>query len=257
MEGKDTTVGGFARIKTLVNEKLKENPNTLILDGGDFSMGTLFQTIYETQATEIRMLGELGCDVTVLGNHEFDYRSEGLANMLDAAVESGDPVPPMVLCNVDWESMEEKGLTKEQQLLKDAFDNYGITDYIVLKKGDVKIAVFGIFGEDSLACAPTCVLQFKDPIDASKEVVEKIKTKENVDMIACVSHSGTNEDKSKSEDENIAKAVPDIDLIISGHTHTELATPIHHGDTYIVSCGEYGKNLGSLLMTQKKTADGT
>ena len=69
-------------------------------------------------------------------------------------------------------------------------------------------------------------------------------------MIVCVSHSGTSEDSKKSEDEILAKAVPEIDLIISGHTHTALSQPIRHGNTYIVSCGEYGKNLGSLSMTQ-------
>ncbi len=46
--------------------------------------------------------------------------------------------------------------------------------------------------------------------------------------------------------------MPDIDLIISGHTHSELKEPIQHGNTYIVSCGEYGRNLGSLSMTQKQ-----
>ena len=70
-------------------------------------------------------------------------------------------------------------------------------------------------------------------------------------MIACVSHSGTVEDEDKSEDEILAKNVPDIDLIISGHTHTQLDKPIQHGDTYIVSCGEYGRNLGTISMTQK------
>ena len=63
--------------------------------------------------------------------------------------------------------------------------------------------------------------------------------------------SGTVEDEDKSEDEILAKNVPDIDLIISGHTHTQLDKPIQHGDTYIVSCGEYGRNLGTISMTQK------
>ena len=70
----------LSRIKTLIDEKKKENPDTLILDGGDFSMGTLIQTVYETEAAELRMLGYLGYDVTTLGNHEYDYRSKGLAN---------------------------------------------------------------------------------------------------------------------------------------------------------------------------------
>ena len=50
-----------------------------------FLMGTLIQTVYETEAAELRMLGYLGCDVTTWGNHEFDYRSSGLANMLNTA----------------------------------------------------------------------------------------------------------------------------------------------------------------------------
>lgn len=48
IDGEFQEVGGFSRIKTLINEQKKENPNTLILDGGDFSMGTLIQTVYET-----------------------------------------------------------------------------------------------------------------------------------------------------------------------------------------------------------------
>lgn len=251
-DGEVATVGGFSQIKTLINEIKDKNPNALVLDAGDFSMGTLVQTIYDSEAAELRMLGALGCEVTTLGNHEFDYRSTGLAGTLNAAKKSGEPVPAMVLCNIDWEAMEAEGLTEEQHLLKDAFESYGLQDYIVLDKGDVRIAVFGVFGVDSLACAPTCALKFRDASEAAAETVAEIRSNENVDMIVCVSHSGTNENESKSEDEILAKNVPEIDLIISGHTHTTLTEPIQHGDTYIVSCGEYGKNLGTLSMTRKE-----
>lgn len=249
--GDTAAVGGFPQIKTLINEAKSDHPDTLVVDAGDFSMGTLVQTIFASESAELRMLGELGCEVTTLGNHEFDYRSQGLAGSLYAASESGDPIPAMVLCNIDWETMEAEGLTEEQQLLKDAFDAYGMKDYTMITKGDVKIAVLGIFGEDSLACAPTCVLKFKDASKAAAETVAEIRANEDADMILCVSHSGTNPDERKSEDEILAKNVPEIDLIISGHTHTTLEQPIRHGDTYIVSCGEYGKNLGSLSMRQR------
>ena len=250
----ETELGGFARMNTLIEAQRAQNPDTLVIDGGDFSMGTLIQTVFETQAAELRMLGYLGCDVTTLGNHEFDYRSKGLANMLTSAQASGDAVTAMVVCNVDWDTMEAEGLTEGQQRLKDAFAAYGVSDYTVLEKGDVDIAVVGVFGKDALACAPTCELKFEDPIEAVKQTVADIKANEDVDMIVCVSHSGTWEDESKSEDELLAKAVPDLDLILSGHTHTELEKPIQHGSTYVVSCGEYGKNLGELTLTQQ--ADG-
>ena len=254
VDGLETELGGFARMNTLIEAQRAQNPDTLVIDGGDFSMGTLIQTVFETQAAELRMLGHLGCDVTTLGNHEFDYRSKGLANMLTNAQASGDAVPAMVVCNVDWDTMEAEGLTEGQQRLKDAFTAYGVSDYTVLEKGDVDIAVVGVFGKDALACAPTCELKFEDPIEAVKQTVADIKANEDVDMIVCVSHSGTWEDESKSEDELLAKAVPDLDLILSGHTHTEIEKPIQHGSTYVVSCGEYGKNLGELTLTQQ--ADG-
>ncbi|MBS6782555.1 MAG: bifunctional metallophosphatase/5'-nucleotidase [Subdoligranulum variabile] len=254
VDGLETELGGFARMNTLIEAQRAQNPDTLVIDGGDFSMGTLIQTVFETQAAELRMLGHLGCDVMTLGNHEFDYRSKGLANMLTSAQASGDAVPAMVVCNVDWDTMEAEGLTEGQQRLKDAFAAYGVSDYTVLEKGDVDIAVVGVFGKDALACAPTCELKFEDPIEAVKQTVADIKANEDVDMIVCVSHSGTWEDESKSEDELLAKAVPDLDLILSGHTHTEIEKPIQHGSTYVVSCGEYGKNLGELTLTQQ--ADG-
>ena len=250
VNGKQEKVGGFAKIKTLINEKKKEDPDTLILDGGDFSMGTLIQTVYDTEAAELRMLGYLGYDVTTFGNHEFDYRSQGLANMLRAAKSSGETLPEIVVCNVDWDSMEKAGLNDGQKQIQSAFETYGVKDYVMVQKGDVKIAVVGVFGKDALECAPTCELSFKDPVEAVKKTVEEIKKNEEADMIACVSHGGTWEDESKSEDELLAKAVPDLDLIISGHTHSELQEAIRHGNTYIVSCGEYGRNLGSLSMTQ-------
>ena len=252
VDGEQKEVGGFAKLKTLIDEKKKENPDTLILDGGDFSMGTLIQTVYDTEAAELRMLGYLGCDVSTFGNHEFDYRSKGLADMLTAAKNSGETVPSLVVCNVDWDSMEKNGLSEGQKQIQSAFENYGVKDYVVVQKGDVKIAVVGVFGVDALKCAPTCELKFKDPVEAVKQTVEEIRKNEKVDMIACVSHGGTWEDENKSEDEILAKEVPDIDLIISGHTHTELKEAIQHGNTYIVSCGEYGRNLGSLSMTQKQ-----
>mgnify|MGYP002584857002 FL=1 len=252
VDGEQKEVGGFAKLKTLIDEKKKENPDTLILDGGDFSMGTLIQTVYDTEAAELRMLGYLGCDVSTFGNHEFDYRSKGLADMLTVAKNSGETVPSLVVCNVDWDSMEKNGLSEGQKQIQSAFENYGVKDYVVVQKGDVKIAVVGVFGVDALKCAPTCELLFKDPVESVKKTVEEIKKNEKVDMIACVSHSGTWEDEKKSEDEILAKEVPDLDLIISGHTHTELKEPIQHGNTYIVSCGEYARNLGSLSMTQKQ-----
>ena len=251
VEGTESvTMGGFSRIKTLINEQKAQNPDTLVLDAGDFSMGTLVQVMYEEAGTELRMLGELGVDATVLGNHEFDYKAKGLSNMLNAAVGSGDVLPELLFCNMDWEAMKAFGLTEDQQLIWNAFENYGVKDYIIVQKGDVDIAIIGVFGNDAEACVAQCPVVFRDPVEAVQETVAKIKSTEDVDMIVCVSHSGVSSDEEKSEDEILAKAVPEIDLIISGHTHTKLDEPIVHGNTYIVSCAEYGKYLGDMSLVQ-------
>lgn len=250
-DGKTQILGGFAKIQTLINEQKEKNPDTLLLDAGDFSMGTLIQVMFAEEASEIRMLGELGFDVTTLGNHEFDYHAQGLADMMNHAVASGDRLPTMVVCNVDWESMEAVGLTQEQEILKQAFENYGVEEYIVVEKNGVRIAITGVFGVDSLKCVPNCPLEFQGPVEAVKETVAEIRENEDVDMIVCVSHSGTSEKEAQSEDEILAKNVPELDLIVSGHTHTKLEEPIVHGETYIVSASEYGKYLGNLSMTQK------
>jgi len=249
--GESRMIGGFAKIKTLINLQKEQNPETLLLDAGDFSMGTLIQVVFAEEASEIRMLGELGFDVTTLGNHEFDYKAQGLADMMKRAVESGDKIPSMVLCNVDWEAMEAAGLTSDQRLLQEAFTTIGVKDYAVVEKEGVKIAIIGVFGKDALDCVPNAPLLFKDPVEAVKETVAEIQSTEQVDMLVCVSHSGTWAKESKSEDEILAKKVPELDLIVSGHTHTKLDEPIVHGDTYIVSAGEYGKYLGNLSMSKK------
>ena len=114
----------------------------------------------------------------------------------------------------------------------------------------MKIAVFGLFGKEADDYAPESGTCFRDPVEAAKDVVDDIQSHEKVDLIVCLSHSGTNaDDPEKSEDEILARQVDGIDLIISGHTHTELSEPIVRGDTVIASAGQYNDNLGTLTFT--------
>ncbi|MBQ9118675.1 MAG: bifunctional metallophosphatase/5'-nucleotidase [Lachnospiraceae bacterium] len=253
IDGEDVTIGGVARIQTMLEEQLSNPEEALFIDGGDFAMGTLLQTLFCEEAAELRMLGAMGCDVTTLGNHEFDYLSDGLAAMLNNAVASGDVLPELVLCNVDWAQMEADGLSKGQQQIKEAFANYNVKDYTVLERNGVRIAVTGVFGKAAYKDSPTCELLFTDPVKAVKETVQNIQKQEEVDMIVCVSHSGMNlKDASKSEDEILAQEVPELDLILSGHSHILLQEPICYGDTYIVAPGAYAEYLGTCVMKQKE-----
>lgn len=249
-DGKVQSLGGYARIESAVKEEKKNDPNLLLLDAGDFSMGTLFQTMYAGSAPELRILGQMGYDVVTLGNHEFDYRPEGLTSTLNAAKKSGDKVPQIVASNIVFPS--EPGENPLQSLtdLKNAMDNYGVKDYTVIERNGIKIGIFGLMGKDADESAPMAGVKFANIAESAKRAVNALKQKENVDLIICLSHSGTWEDKSSSEDEILAKEVPGIDVIISGHTHTKLLSPIVVGKTIIGSCGEYGENLGEIKIIQ-------
>lgn len=259
--------GGYTRLAALLKQQRETGSvaedgaqyqyPTVTLDAGDFSMGTLFQTIYTTEAAELRALGAMGYDVTTLGNHEFDYRGEGFAQMLDAAKASGDPLPQIVCANyrVDYNGED----TETKLAMSDAKAAYPVNfTYTILEKEDgvgldgkspLRVAVFGLMGKESHSYAPMSGMALEDPVNAAKRVMDGIEADGGADFVICLSHSGT--DGEKGEDYELAKAVDGIDLIISGHSHTTLEEPIKVNDTYIVSCGEYGYNLGRITLSKK------
>jgi 5'-nucleotidase/UDP-sugar diphosphatase len=240
-------IGGFAKIKTII-DGISADKNTILVDGGDFSMGTLYQTVFSEQAIELRMLGYMGYDAVTLGNHEFDYGSDGLAEMLQSAMDSGDRLPDMVISNIDFAN----SVSDNAKLLKEAMEDYGVAEYLILEKGGVKVAIFGGLGEDADSSAPNSQLVFRNMVEQAKLTVAKIQ-EEKPDIIICLSHSGTWDDPKSSEDEILAKEVPEIDLIVSGHTHTLLEEPIvSTNNTFIVSCGEYGQNVGRIDLLQNE-----
>ena len=240
--------GGYIRLATLLKEQRQEAAEqgraVVTLDGGDFSMGSLFQTIYTTDAPELRALGAMEYDVTTLGNHEFDYRQQGLADMLNVAKASGDPLPAIVQTNYTQPLDHDSGYAVVQ-----ALENYPVTDYTVIERDGLRVAVFGVLGEDADDCAPMSGMELEPIADAAKRVVAEIKEKEDPDYIICLSHSGT-DGTGKGEDYELAKAVDGIDVIISGHTHTTIETPIQVNGTLVVSCGEYTQNLGVLTVSK-------
>jgi 5'-nucleotidase/UDP-sugar diphosphatase len=243
-QGKSVELGGYARLLGTINEEKKKDPEALLVDAGDFSMGTLFQAIFASDSPELRIMGQMGYDVTTLGNHEFDFRPRGLTGALNQAKKSGEKLPQIVASNVIFPTDKNGSLTKSLNDLKTAMNNYGVLDYTILNRKGLKIGIFGLMGKDAASNAPMSEVKFADTVDSAKKIVDILKQKEKVDLIICLSHAGTWTDKSKSEDEILAKKVPDINVIISGHTHTKLQEPIIVGNTIIGSCGEYGENLG-------------
>lgn len=263
-------VGGYTRLATLLKEERARAEEagvpTITVDGGDFSMGSLFQTVYATDAPELRALGAMGYDVATFGNHEFDYRSSGLARMLNTAAAIRDESQEALWSSLARATEEVIGKygalcpnmpaivdanykpPAEDTESWDAWNNYGVSDYTVLERGGLTVAVFGVLGVDADECAPMSGMEFEPIADAARRVVAEIQEKVKPDYVICLSHSGTED--GKGEDYELAKAVDGIDLIISGHTHTTLPEPIEVNGTYIVSCGPYTQNLGKITLSR-------
>ena len=244
--------GGYARLMTLIKEQKNKAPNAVLLDGGDFSMGSLFQTVYPTEALELRIMGAMGYDVTTFGNHEYDYLQKGLCSMLNAAVESGDKLPSIVCSNYMPPVEGADGYNAE---IWKAMTGYGVKDYVIMERGGIYYAIFGILGHDSDDCAPNSGMAMKDPISCAQETVDAaVKECEEIygvhPIVICLSHSGT-DDEGYGEDHELAKSVSGIDIIISGHTHTILKKAVKVNDTLIVAAGEYGKYLGVLKVKMR------
>ncbi len=236
--------GGYAKLMTVIKEAKAKYPTAILVDGGDFSMGSLFQTCYKSEAIELRMMGEMGYDATIFGNHEFGYLPEGLASMLNVAASADEAVPAILNANYLPPKESEDG---SAELMWQAFENYGVREYMIIKRGGIYFAIFGINGYDSDDCAPNSGMILEDPAEVSQKIVDKAvaecKELYNAEpVVVCLSHSGTSE--GKGEDYELAQKVDGIDLIVSGHTHTQLREAIEVNGTYIVSAGEYGKYLG-------------
>ena len=246
------------------------NPDALLVDGGDFSIGSLIQTLYTTQAAELRTMGAMGYDAVTIGNHEFDHKGTGFAEMLnsakaaqqaavellvdarpledmDAYRERFGPVTPVLptLLEANYAPADDN---QDRAFIRSAMEDYGVTDCMTLERGGVTYGLFGLMGVDSDECAPTSGFTRTDAAKAAKRCVETLKG-EGAEIIVCLSHSGTGDSLASSEDEELAKAVDGIDVIVSGHTHSTLAEPLVVNDTYIVSSGPYCQNLGSLTFS--------
>ncbi len=160
----DNTLGGFARLATIFTKAKEKNEDaTLILDAGDFLMGSLFHITEEETGFQLNLMQEMCYDVITLGNHEFDFGPEALSNILNAAKEKGG-YPKIVASNIlfDKDSKDDDGLEK-------LYNDGEILPYIILNKNGIKIGIFGLIGVDAADVAPNSKpIIFENPVKAAK-----------------------------------------------------------------------------------------
>lgn len=248
----DRTRGGFARLATLIatrKDARNDQGPVLVLDAGDYSMGTAFGAAIRETGGELQLLSRMGCDATTFGNHDFDLGPDGLARAIDVAAKAGR-IPAVVASNTNV-SAKDAGLADLQRLTEDGV----IRRHLVIERGGLRFGIFGLMGKESIFYTSGAgAITFPDAIETAKEMVKQLRESEKVDVVICLSHGGLEKGKdgrfTDGEDVRLAKAVPGIDVIIGGHTHTALEEAlIVNGRTPVVQTGKYGENLGELVLT--------
>lgn len=242
----NSAVGGFARLSTKVKEIRAQNEQmnipTLLFSSGDIFGGSPFSWLIPNQRSyEISIMQKIGYDAMTLGNHCFDYGPEVLAEYLTRAGYA-DGYPDMAIINSHFNIPDHLALK-----------NINILPHKIIElPHGLKIGILGILGKAAMALAPAAgEVTIYDEIGKGNETV-KILKEQGADIILMLSHSGL------KSDQEMARKISGIDIILGGHDHIQTPEPIYVKNTLIFHPDHYLRFLGQLDFeydTQTKSLD--
>jgi 5'-nucleotidase / UDP-sugar diphosphatase len=247
----DTTRGGYARLAALIAKRKEARTGqgpVLVLDAGDYSMGTPFGAATRETGGELRLMGRMGYGATTFGNHEFDLGPDGLGKSISVAGKAG-PIPAVLASNTSFAGSDAT-LADLQRLAKTGV----IRRHLLIERGGIRFGIFGVLGKEAIIYTNGGAATFTDAVETAREIVKVLRDTEKVDVVICLSHSGVEKGKdgryTDGDDVRLAKAVPGIDVVIGGHSHTELQEAILvNGRTPVVQTGKESNNLGELVIS--------
>lgn len=205
--GEDTH-GGVIERASIIELLRQEDPSLLYLDAGDMVQGSPYFNIFNGEL-EVLVMNEQGLVASTLGNHEFDNGIDGLTKMYEKANFA------ILSCNYDCTGT--------------ALEKY-IQPYKIIKQNGIKIGITGV------TCNPEGLIfnrnwegiKYKDAAEAANTTAAELR-KKGCDLIILLSHVGfySEEKKIAENDQDIASKSKDIDLIIGGHTHTNIEEGVY------------------------------
>jgi 2',3'-cyclic-nucleotide 2'-phosphodiesterase (5'-nucleotidase family) len=230
-KGYDDNRGGYDRVKTLIdwlkNKAHREGIDSIVLDGGDFGEGAHYY-LYNGGIESFKLLGDIGVDVAVIGNHDYMFGGYTLSKQIkEAGVETA-----FVGANImHTHDMALKGLLQPS---------------VRFEVGGVKMEIIGLTTNTlhyMHHIRPGLILP---PNEVSK-AYSKIAREDEMDMVVALTHIGLSKDKS------LVKADPNIDVVIGGHSHTRLEEVVYQKNKEgrqipIVQTGAHGIAVGSLIL---------
>jgi 5'-nucleotidase / UDP-sugar diphosphatase len=269
--GDDTVQGGWARLAAKINQvkidRLLSGALVLLVDSGDYNMGTAYDMLWNTDPAPFRFINTMGYDLITLGNHEFDYGPKKLALMINRARASvGGFSIPIIATNTVFDGIAGTDDDDLQALSGSVI----INDYYVKTYSNgLKVGVIGLMGKTADAYAPNAPpVTFKSDYENAdvkafiQGKVDALRNTEGVHVVIALSHSGVIDPNGtpSGDDIKLAENITGIDIIASGHEHrmTNTVIPIVNGShtSYIICAGANGTNLAQLdfrvNMTQKR-----
>lgn len=231
---------GFEKVKAIAD---KENAD-LILDAGDAFHGLPFATIEQGKSTA-ELLRAVGYDAVCPGNHDFNYGAAALKALgtEEPAVKTEDSEGRADKAQKNFKLLNANVVNASDG--QNYFQPYMTKTVTRGEEVSVKVGVFGLISPDVYSStAPENVkdVRFDDAVEAAKKTVSKLKNDEKCDVIIALTHIGMTEKEGMLISRDIAKAVPEINVIIDGHTHAQYDEVV--GNTLIAQTGAYFSNAG-------------
>jgi 5'-nucleotidase / UDP-sugar diphosphatase len=215
--------GGLAETAAFVKAVKALNDNVLLLDAGDINTGSALSNMFNAEP-DILAYNMMGYDAVVFGNHEFDGNQDKLNKQIQLA---------------KFQFVSSNIKTQDGKFL-------GGNQYIVKKYGGITVGIFGITTlRTKTIASPDKSLVFINEIDAARDAVSVLRDVEKADIIIGLAHMGdVKETPDHITSVDLAGAVPGIDIIIDGHSHSFFKEPLKSGSTWIISANEWGKYVG-------------
>jgi 5'-nucleotidase/UDP-sugar diphosphatase len=214
--------GGLAVQAAYVKAVRALNPQVLLLDAGDFNTGSALSNMFDAEP-DLRAFNLMGYDAGALGNHEFDGTLEKLQTQMALAEY------PFITSNIKTSGGEYLGIP-----------------YLVKNYGGFTVGIFGITTlRSKIIASPDPGLVFINEIEAAREMVEILRGREGVNIVIALTHIGDiKEAPDHITSPELAEAVPGIDIIIDGHSHSLFESPRQVNGAYIVTANEFGYYMG-------------
>ncbi|ABS60494.1 bifunctional UDP-sugar hydrolase/5'-nucleotidase [Fervidobacterium nodosum] len=214
-------IGGFATVASIIDAERSVNPNVIFLHAGDINTGVPESDLMNA-IPDIFALNRMRLAAATVGNHEFDKPRDVLMKQISWAKF------PFLSANI----------------YKDGKPLF--TPYIIKEVGGVKVAIVGFTTEHTkiLEGPNSEDLEFKNVIEVAKQLIPELKKQANV--VIALTHLGVGQGYSElyTTADQLAKEVEGIDLIIDGHSHTQMTQPMVVNGVPIVQAFEWAKVLG-------------